>query len=268
MFYQVRIPEHQRNFVRFLWWPDGNISQDLAEYEMNVHIFGAVSSPSCSNFGLRKAAADYEYKIGKESADVLQRNFYVDDCLRSDKTVDVAIKRMHSVIDACANGGFHLTKLTSNDRTVLETIPAEERTKELRSLDLDHHDLPIERALGVHWHVESDKFGFHITFKDKPPTRRGILSTIGSIYDPLGIVAPVLLPGKMILQDLCREKADWDDEISETYRHRWEEWKRSLPLLEEFDLNRHSFSDDKKMTLDRFIVLSLLAKLVVHQSSK
>ena len=68
----------------------------------------------------------------------------------------------------------------------------------------------------------------------------------------------MLLPGKMILQDLCREKADWDDEISETYRHRWEEWKTNLPLLEKFDLNRcykpdkfgivvsqqiHSFSD-------------------------
>ena len=68
----------------------------------------------------------------------------------------------------------------------------------------------------------------------------------------------MLLPGKVILQDLCREKADWDDEIPDTHRQRWEEWKRSLPLLEEFDLNRcykpdnfgtivsqqmHSFSD-------------------------
>ena len=158
---------------------------------MNVHIFGAVSSPSCSNFGLRKAADDYEYMIGAESADVLPRNFYVDDCLRSDKTVDVAINRMHNVIDGCAHGGFRLTKLTSNDRRILETIPAEERTKELRSLDFNH--LPIERALGVHWHIEPDKFGFRITIKDKPLTRRGILSTIGSIYDPLGIAAPVLL---------------------------------------------------------------------------
>ena len=127
MFYQVQIPEDQRDFVRFLWWPDGDLSQDLVEYEMNVHIFGAVSSPSCSNFGLRKAADDYEYMIGAESADVLRRNFYVDDCLRSDKTVDVAINRMHNVIDACAHGGFRLTKLTSNDRRILETIPAEER---------------------------------------------------------------------------------------------------------------------------------------------
>ena len=123
MFYQVRIPKDQCNFVRFLWWPDGDLSQDLAEYEMTVHIFGAVSSPSCSNFGLCRAADDYECKIGTESTDVLCKNFYVDDCLRSDKTVHVAINRMHNVIDACAHGGFHLTKLTSNDRRVLETIP-------------------------------------------------------------------------------------------------------------------------------------------------
>ena len=111
MFYQVRILKDQRNFVPFLWWPDGDLSQDLAEYEMTVHIFGAVSSPSCSNFGLRRAADDYECKIGTESADVLRKNFYVDDCLRSDKTVHVAINRMHNVIDACVHAWrFSLNK--------------------------------------------------------------------------------------------------------------------------------------------------------------
>ena len=110
MFYQVRIPKDQRNFIRFLWWPDGHLSQDLAEYQMTVHIFGAVSSPSCSNFGLHRAADDHECKIGTESADMLLKNFYVDDCLRSDKMVHVAINRMHNVIDACAHGGFSLNK--------------------------------------------------------------------------------------------------------------------------------------------------------------
>jgi hypothetical protein len=108
----------------------------------------------------------------------------------------------------------------------------EERSKELRSLDLDNNNLPIEQALGVHWQVESDKLGFRIALQDKPLTRRGILSTIGSIYDPLGIAAPALLPGKKILQDLCRDKADWDDEIFDEYRYRWQEWRRSLHLLE------------------------------------
>ena len=56
-------------------------------------------------------------------------------------------------------------------------------------------------------------FGFRIVIKDQPLTRRGILSTISSVYDPLGIAAPFLLVGKKILQDLCRTKLGWDDEI-------------------------------------------------------
>jgi hypothetical protein len=49
----------------------------------------------------------------------------------------------------CAQGGFRLTKFTSNKRRMLETIPEDERSKELKSLDLGYDHLPIERALGV-----------------------------------------------------------------------------------------------------------------------
>ena len=258
MFYQVQVPEDQCDFVRFLWWPEGDVYKELEEYQMNVHIFGAVSSPSCSNFALRRAADDYEDKVGVETADILRRNFYVDDCLRSEKTEDMAVKRIRDIVHTCAHGGFHLTKFTSNSRRVLQNIPVQERAKELRSLDLNSDCLPIERALGVHWTVQSDSIGFRITIKDRPLTRRGILSTVGSIYDPLGMAAPALLPGKKILQDLCKEKIDWDDEIPEEYCHRWEQWKGSLQLLEKFAMNRclkptnfgnvvsrqvHSFSD-------------------------
>lgn len=43
MFHQVRVPEGQRDFLHFLWWPDGDLTQNLEEYQMNVHLFGAVS---------------------------------------------------------------------------------------------------------------------------------------------------------------------------------------------------------------------------------
>ena len=92
MFHQVRVPEGQRDFLRFLWWPDGDLTQGLEEYQMNVHLLRAVSSPSCSNFTLRKAADDAEKIVGTEAA-VLQKNFYVDDCLRSEGKEDTAIER-------------------------------------------------------------------------------------------------------------------------------------------------------------------------------
>jgi hypothetical protein len=69
-------------------------------------------------------------------------------------------------------------------------------------------------------------------------TRRGILSTISSIYDPLGLVAPVLLVGKQLLQELCREGTDWDDPVPDHIRIRWEKWRNELCLLNDFKVRR------------------------------
>ena len=67
-------------------------------------------------------------------------------------------------------------------------------------------NLPIERTLGMQWAMETDDFNFRIMDGGKAPTRRGILSVVRSIYDPLGVVAPVILPAKSLLQSLCKQK--------------------------------------------------------------
>ncbi|KAK3735237.1 hypothetical protein QZH41_008431 [Actinostola sp. cb2023] len=241
MFHQVRIPENQYDFLRFLWWPDGNLDAELQEYQMTVHLFGAVSSPSSANYALRKICDDNESEYDSEVTDTIKRNFYVDDCLRSVKTKATAIELVNDIRQACAQGGFNLTKFICNDRDVLESIPLEHRSKEVKSLDLECDDLPIERALGVQWCVETDifQFKFRITVSNKPLTRRGILSTVSSIYDPLGILSPFTLVAKKLLQELCCEKAvGWDAEIPEHYLVRWDKWQRELPLLERLILNR------------------------------
>lgn len=118
----------------------------------------------------------------------------MDDCLRSVKDEQTAIELIQGLRQACAHGGFNLNKFISSSRTVLESIPVEKRSKEARDLDLGHDCLPVERALGVQWCVESDVFEFRIVVSDKPPTRRGILSVISSVYDPLGFATPFTLP--------------------------------------------------------------------------
>ncbi|KAK3733111.1 hypothetical protein QZH41_007445, partial [Actinostola sp. cb2023] len=208
---------------------------------MTVHLFGAVSSPSSANYALRKICDDNESEYDSEVTDTIKRNFYVDDCLRSVKTKATAIELVNDIRQACAQGGFNLTKFICNDRDVLESIPLEHRSKEVKSLDLECDDLPIERALGVQWCVETDifQFKFRITVSNKPLTRRGILSTVSSIYDPLGILSPFTLVAKKLLQELCCEKAvGWDAEIPEHYLVRWDKWQRELPLLEQLILNR------------------------------
>ncbi|KAK3752634.1 hypothetical protein QZH41_000498 [Actinostola sp. cb2023] len=199
MFYQVKVTENCRDLLRFLWWEDGDTSMEPQEYRMTVHLFGAASSPDCSNFALKTTADDNEEYIGSTPAEFLRKDFCVDDGLKSVPSVDEATELINGIKEMCKLGGFNLHKFTSNKKEVIEQIPVEDRAEEIKHLDLDHDALPMERALGVQWCIEADTFEFRITLKDLPCTRRGILSTISSIFDPLGFVAPLLLDGKKIL---------------------------------------------------------------------
>ncbi len=149
------------------------------------------------------------------------------------------IKQLPYIIisqDLCASGGFHLTKWASNSRALLTSIPEGERVKDARDLDLSKDALPVERALGVLWCVNSDMFKFKVSLKEQPVTRRGILSIASSIYDPLGFLAPVILPAKILMQQLCKERLAWDDDIPEQFAKRWKAWLQELHQLSEFNV--------------------------------
>ena len=73
-----------------------------------------------------------------------------------------------------------------------------------------------EKVLGMQWHIKGDYFTFNIHVNKKPFTRRGLLSMTASVYDPLGVI----LEAKLLLQDLCKQKANWDSVISEEVRVR------------------------------------------------
>ena len=94
--------------------------------------------------------------------------------------------------------------------------------------DLLLNQLPCQRALGIRWDFETDTFGFKISLKDKPYTRRGILSIVSFNYDSLGFVAPFILQAKRLLQNLRQKGLGWDNEDITTSQS----WVRGLPKLE------------------------------------
>ena len=108
----------------------------------------------------------------------------------------------------------------------MESIPESERASSVLDLDLDKERLPVERTLGLRWDMQKDTFIFDTALKSKPNTRRGILSLASSIYDPLGFLAPIILPAKKLLQDLCKQRLDWDDPVGENERRSWENGKK------------------------------------------
>ena len=238
MFHQVRIPVEDRDLLRFIWWKDGNIDEEIEEYRMTVYPFGTVSSPSCANFALKRAASDHKQEFDKRTVETVKRDFYVDDCLTSAPTVETAIKLVHELRDLLDKGGFCLNKWISSSREVMGSIPKSEWSKEALDLDLASDELPTERALGLQWNVEKDSLTFKVQRRDKPCTRRGILSMINSVFDPLGFGAVAVLPIKVLLQKLCRDKLGWDDPIPPNEKGKWLNWLEQLPKLKLFTLPR------------------------------
>ena len=146
MFHQVKVPPKDRDLLRFLWWQDNSIEKPLQEYRMCVHLFGATSSPACSNYALRKTAEEASSQYGPEVTNTILRNFYVDDCLRSVSSEAEAIDLVKNLREACSVGGFNLTKWLSNSREVLKSIPQGDRAKDVRSLDLSQDPLPSKAS--------------------------------------------------------------------------------------------------------------------------
>ena len=254
MFHQVGVNEEDRDFLRFLWWENGDTTTLPVDYRMTVHLFGATSSPGCANFAL-KHVADTNKTFGIEASEFVKHDFYVDGGLKSVPTADEAVNLINASRSLCQSGGFNLHKYISNDRDVLNSLPGEIRAKNVENINLHCDSLPIERTLGVEWCVESDTFRFRITLNDKPSTRRGILSTVSSIYDPLGLVSPFLLTGKRILQELCKETRGWDDPIPEDIEVRWHKWKHELLTLSDCRIPRCYKSDNteiRKVELHHF----------------
>ena len=205
---------------------------------MTVHLFGATSSPGCANVGLKTTADVYEKQFGSASANFVRNDFYVDDGLKSVPSTSEAIDLISKTKGLCQQGGFHLHKLVSNSKEVLQPFPPEERANNIKDLNLTHEKLPIERVLGVQWCVESETLQFKTEMTERPATRRGVLSTVSSIFDPLGLLSPFVLQGKRILQELCRQGANWDQKVPDRLRPSWENWQRSLSLLNTLRLPR------------------------------
>ncbi|XP_043232395.1 uncharacterized protein LOC122386819 [Amphibalanus amphitrite] len=249
MFNQVLVTEQHRDLLRFLWWENGDLSGEPVQYRMKTHLFGAVSSPACAMYALNATADTYEQKYGKEAADFVRHNFYVDDGLISVPDADTAARLAMDTIHLCADGGFKLNKFVSNDPSVVASLPPDSVSKAMTSVDVSLHHPTYEQALGLKWNTETDTLHINVDLADKPITRRGILSTVSSLYDPVGLISPVILKGKQFVKLLCCDGYDWDEPVAEDVAVRWLQWRESICLLSDISVPRRYVSNKGKIKI-------------------
>lgn len=120
----------------------------------------------------------------------------------------------------------------------MRAFSSEELAKELKDLNFNHDYLPAQHSLGITWKLQSDNLGFRLAETDKPFTRRGVLSVINSLFDPLGFAAPVILAGKLFLRKVMQGKVNWDEPIPAELKSQWITWTDSLHHLQKINIPR------------------------------
>lgn len=238
MFYSFKVKEDHRNYLRFLWHKGNCAEAEIIDYRMTVHVFGNNPSPAVAIYGLRRTAEHGEAEYGTDAKEFVLRNFYVDDGLTSVSSEEAAIDLLKRTQGMLAAANLKLHKMASNSATVMEAFLPEDRAKELKDLDLCADSLPLQHSLGVSWNLKMDCFTFRVSREVKPFTRRGTLSTVNSLYDPLGFVSPVTIQGKALVRELASLQQDWDEPLPADKKDQWEAWTTALAELEHLYIPR------------------------------
>ncbi|KAK7898591.1 hypothetical protein WMY93_019444 [Mugilogobius chulae] len=238
MFYCFEVTETHRNFLRFLWYEGNDINKQVIDYRMKVHVFGNSPSPAVAIYGLRRAIREGAPKYGEDTIQFVERHFYVDDGLMSVPTDHHAVDILTRTQASLAESNIRLHKFISNSRDVLKALSQEDCAAPVKDLDLSGETESIQRSLGLLWETSTDTFTFSVSTEPKPFTRRGVLSTVNSIFDPLGLLAPVTTSGRALLRELTADLPDWDTPLSEEKHDKWENWRKSLQDLKQLHVPR------------------------------
>ncbi|XP_066927415.1 uncharacterized protein [Clytia hemisphaerica] len=237
MFNQVKVNQEDTQSLRFLWKEDIDSPDQPDTYQMLVHIMGATCSPTCANYALKRCARDHLGDFDPSTIETILRSFYVDDLLKSTENIETGQQLIKEVIDITKLGGNRLTKFVSNDPELLKNVP-EELISPSVNIQMEDGQNHSTKALGITWNTKEDVLTFLPNIVNASSTKRGILSVVSSLYDPLGFLSPFTTTAKMILQDVWKNGTNWDEPVNYEIQRKWNKWQSGLSTIDMFKLER------------------------------
>ena len=148
------------------------------------------------------------------------KSVYVDDLITGAPTIPAAKQLKCEATEIFADAKFELHKWYSNEPELETNCENYEPTS--AKLQLGTTSTPGKgKLLRVPWDKSEDTLG--VTFPNSPAelTKRGILANLAKVYDPLGLVSPVMLDGKRIYRETCNQKITWDAPLPEVITRQW-----------------------------------------------
>ncbi|XP_062715282.1 uncharacterized protein LOC134291500 [Aedes albopictus] len=248
MYRQVLIHPDDTPLQRILW----RFSKEspVQSYELLTVTYGLAPSSFLATRTLQQLADD-EGQAFPEAAPALKKSFYVDDFIGGAQTVEEAVQLRNELSELLEKGGLELRKWTSNRLEVLQGL-SDEQVGTQSSLQFAPHE--TIKALGISWEPGTDclRFDSQVRNTDEPPTKRSILSDIAKLFDPLGLIAPVVVRAKILMQELWLLSCDWDEPVPDPVKSKWESYYQDLSKISEHRVDRYAFLPNSTVQLHTF----------------
>ncbi|XP_072157493.1 uncharacterized protein [Bemisia tabaci] len=186
MYRQIKIDPEHRRLQRILW--RFNENEPVQIFELNTVTYGTGSASFQAERCLQQAGHEKAH-IYPEPALTIKKEFYVDDFVTNKKSIPLAVTSIKGVISILAPRGFELRKWVSNVPHVLNALNLDTSKP---FMILSHED--DHQVLGVTWNPKADIFILNCKLQlPKDSTKRAVLASINSIYDPLGLLQPIII---------------------------------------------------------------------------
>ncbi|GFW54070.1 integrase catalytic domain-containing protein [Trichonephila clavipes] len=260
MFRMINIHPEQTCLQRILW--KKGIGESIKTYELTTVTYGTVSAPYLATRTLKQLAMD-EANNFPLAAPVVLSDCYMDDILSGSESIEEVIELQHQLIEMFKTAGMHLHKWCGDLPEIASNL------QEYAFLECEE-----TKALGIIWNPKLDCFLFRIE-QQKPTsfTKRMVLSTIARIFDPLGLLGPIITWAKIFMQRLWLLELGWSDELPFKEEKEWRRFIDSLKAVNNISIDRcivihraesielHAFSDASEKAYGSSIYLKSISAL-------
>ena len=227
-FLQVRICEEDRDALRFHWLKDVDL-KEVETYRFTRALFGLAPSPFLLG-GVIKQHLELWRPKSPEVVREIEKSLYVDDLISGAATIKRAEVVKVEATKVFEDAAFQLHKWHSNESTLESTQNEGELAEQtFAKQQLGRSDNGNGTLLGLAWNKNDDTISITIASEEVPTTKRGVLTKVAKIYDPLGLASPLSLTGKLLYREACDLKCGWDQSLPVDFAKRWKRWENQLP---------------------------------------
>lgn len=236
MYRQVVISPEDRQFQLIIWRKDAN--KPITYYQLNTVTYGTRAAPYLATKCLQKLAEENTVRYPL-AAKFLLENFYVDDGLGGADSLVTTLQLQEQLTQIMKESGFNLRKWCANHPQLLRNIPQGDLEV---NLDFENTKADSIKTLGLTWLPKDDKLCVKVNVEAiKRITKRSVTSDLARLFDPLGILSPIIVAAKILIQNLWELKLDWDQSLPEELHTKWLTFRSDLEVLKTLQISRHIF---------------------------